>query len=478
MRRTHSLPRNTPESQGVSSVTITEFLEAVESELDSAHSVMVLRHGTVILEQWWAPYAADQAHMLFSLSKSFTSTAIGFAVHEGLLGLDDRVIDLLPDDAPAVPGVHLTALRVRHLLTMTTGHAAESLTSLGRDQDGNWAEHILRQPIEYEPGTHFVYNSGASYLLSAIIQRVTGSTLLAYLTPRLLDPLDIVGATWQTCPRGINTGGWGLSACTEDLAVFGQMLLQRGRWNDQQVVPPEWVDEATAYAVPNAQPGSNPDWSEGYGYQFWRCRNGAYRGDGAFGQFCIVMPEQDAVVVFTAGQLDMQAQLNLVWEKLLPAFGSEPLAEVSAPESGGRSRALAGPAGTSTADCDPRVSGVVWEFADGSTVQLKDNPAGWTLSLRLFDEDRSIDVGYASWTGCGTSEHLAATGAWVGPDLFEAKICYFDTPFILTASLDFGSEHVSFELSQNVAFDATALRKEVGRRRVPFRQGRHSVPVA
>ena len=156
-------------------------------------------------------------------------------------------------------------------------------------------------------------------MLSAIVQKATGKTVLDYLKPRLFEPLGIEHPTWETSPQGISTGGYGLSIRTEDIAKFGQLYLQKGKWHGKQLVPAAWVEAATARQTSN---GSNPksDWDQGYGYQFWRCRHGAYRGDGAFGQYCIVMPEQDAVIAITSGVKDMQAVLNLVWDKLLPAM--------------------------------------------------------------------------------------------------------------------------------------------------------------
>jgi CubicO group peptidase (beta-lactamase class C family) len=185
---------------------------------------------------------------------------------------------------------------------------------------------FLAHPVEHKPGTHFLYNSPGSYMLSAIVQKVTGRTVLDYLRPRLFDPLGIEEPEWLASPQGISTGGWGLLLRTEDVAKFGLLYLQRGKWNGQQILPESWVAQATARQVSN---GSDPtkDWDQGYGFQFWRCRHGAFRGDGAFGQFCIVLPKQDAVVAITADTKDMQAELNVVWEKLLPAFHDAPLPE-------------------------------------------------------------------------------------------------------------------------------------------------------
>src|SRR5262245_31342351 len=315
-----SLPRSSPEAQGVSSAAILSFIEAADKSIDSLHSFMSLRHSKVVAEGWWSPYDAQSPHVLFSLSKSFTSTAIGLAISEGKLSVDDEVLKFFPDDAPAEPGANLKAMRVRDLLRMNTGHETEP----PRPPDQSWKKAFLNHPVRFKPGTHFLYNTSATYMLAAIVEKTTGMSLLDYLRPRLFDPLGIENPTWEKSPEGITAGGYGLSVRTEDIARFGQLYLQKGKWRGKQLIPAAWVEEATSYQTSN---GSNPksDWDQGYGYQFWRCRNGAYRGDGAFGQFCVVLPEQDAVVAITSGVRELQAVLNLVWDKLLPGLKPGPL---------------------------------------------------------------------------------------------------------------------------------------------------------
>jgi CubicO group peptidase (beta-lactamase class C family) len=281
----------------------------------------------VVAEGYWAPSQANDPHILFSLSKSFTSTAIGMLVADGRLSVDDPVLQHFPDEAPTDPGESLRQMQVRHLLTMSTGHDVDA-TPRVRQGGPAWRRSFLALPVEHEPGTHFVYNSAATYMLSAIVQRLTGQRLVEFLGPRLFEPLGIDAPTWETSPEGIDAGGWGLSARTVDIARFGQLYLQHGTWRGQQLVPREWVAVATSFQVSNAASGTtNPDWQQGYGYQFWRCRHGAYRGDGAFGQFCLVLSEQETVLAITGGVADMQSVLNLVWQHLLPALGSEPLPE-------------------------------------------------------------------------------------------------------------------------------------------------------
>jgi CubicO group peptidase (beta-lactamase class C family) len=322
------LPRSTPEAQGVSPAAVLAFVEAADKQVDTMHSFMLVRHGHVIAEGWWKPEAADKPHVMHSLSKSFTSTAVGLAVAEGKLSIDDLVLKFFPEEAPAEPSAFLKAMRVRDLLTMSTGN--EKNATLGDSEP--WVKTFLAQPVPFKPGTHFLYNSPATHMLSAIVGKVTGQTVADYLKPRLFEPLGIEKYAWGTSPQGNTEGGWGLEVSTEDIAKFGQLYLQKGQWNGKQLVPAAWIAQATSKQVSN---GSDPekDWDQGYGFQFWRCRHGAYRGDGAHGQFCIVLPEQDAVVAITANTRDMQAELNIVWDKLLPAFQKDALPEDAAAQA-------------------------------------------------------------------------------------------------------------------------------------------------
>lgn len=314
------LPRSTPADQGVPARAICDFLDSLEHGGPELHSLMVLRHGHVLAEGWWHPYRRELPHELYSLSKSFTSTAVGFAVAEGRLGVDDLVLDHLGDLAPASPDPRLARMRVRHLLTMTTGHVGWTDDRVFGSKE--WARAFLALPLDAEPGTAFQYDTPATYVLSFILQRLTGERLLDYLRPRLLEPLGIDGATWEQSPEGVDTGGFGLSATTEDLACFGQLYLDDGVWQGRRVLPEGWVAEATRRHTDSHI--DTVDWAQGYGYQFWRCRpENVYRGDGAFGQFCVVMPDQDAVVVTTAGTPDLQGVLDRMWEHLVPALGGQ-----------------------------------------------------------------------------------------------------------------------------------------------------------
>jgi CubicO group peptidase (beta-lactamase class C family) len=319
-----ALPRSTPEAEGISSRAIVEFIEAADKNVDTLDSFMILRHGKVIAEGWWKPNAAAMPHVLNSVSKSFNSTAVGLAIQQKKLKLDDPVLKFFPADAPPNPSNRLKAMKVRDLLTMSGGHEVEP-KAVGGDPS---VRQFLAQPVVYDPGTHFLYNTMGSYVLSAIVTKVTGQTTLEYLKPRLFKPLSIESPRWDSSVEGNSLGGYGLYLQTEDMAKFGQLYLQNGKWNGKQLIPRKWVEEATSRQVSNDKEDHSkigPDWIEGYGFQFWRCRHNAYRADGAAGQFIVVMPDQDVVVAITADTGNMQGELDALWDHLLPAFRSKPL---------------------------------------------------------------------------------------------------------------------------------------------------------
>src|SRR6516164_2143159 len=255
------LPRSSPETQGISSQAIQDFVSAAD-RINTLHSFMLVRHGKVIAEGWWKPEAPDKPHVLHSLSKSFNSTAVGLAIAEGKLSLDDPVLKFFPGEAPVEPSENLKAMKVRDLLTMTCGHDTEAKSA----RNAPAVKDFLAQPVPHKPGTHFLYNTLGSYTLSAIVTKATGQTSLEFLKPRLFEPLGIENPEWPSSPEGNSLGGYGLMLCTEDIAKFGQLYLQKGKWNGKQLVPASWVEQATSKETSN---GSSPksDWDQGYGYQ-------------------------------------------------------------------------------------------------------------------------------------------------------------------------------------------------------------------
>ncbi len=469
-----SLPRSSPEAQGVSSSGVQAFVEAADRKIDSFHSFMLVRHGHVVAEGWWAPYSAGSRHSLFSLSKSFTSTAVGLAIAEGKLSVDDEILKFFPEDAPKNPSQHLKSMRVSDLLRMSTGHQVEPKRPRGEV----WTKVFLAQPVPHKPGTHFLYNTSATYMLSAIVQKVTGQTVLDYLRPRLFEPLGIENPTWDTSPQGISLGGYGLSVRTEDIAKLGQLYLQKGQWNGRPLVPAAWVDAATARQTSN---GSNPksDWDQGYGYQFWRCRHGAFRGDGAFGQYCIVLPEQDAVIAITSGVRDMQAVLNVVWDHLLPAIKSGPLPA----DDAARSRLEATLAhltlkpqqGSASPE---KLPSRTYTFPPNDrkietlALECKERGGPVTLVARIGGTEYRLPCGSGSWArgrlAFGPTlpdQPAAASGAWTAADTYEAKVSFSETPFTITLKLRFADDQLTLDSRSNVGFGPNAQRQLIGKPR-------------
>ena len=478
------LPRSTPEAEGVSSAGILAFLDAVGRNQHELHSFMMVRHGRVVAEGWWAPYRPEFVHTMYSMSKSFTSTAVGFAVAEGRLRVTDRVVSFFPNDRPAQVGEHLAALRVKDLLTMSVGQSKEATWAMVKEE--NWVKAFLAWPIEKPPGSVFQYNSSATYMLSAIVQQLTGEKIIDYLKPRLFEPLGIAGATWETCPRGINTGGWGLSIQTEALAKFGQLYLQKGAWHGRRIQPAAWVEEATTFKIQQpvsakpSRPNEQNDWLQGYGYQFWRCQHNAFRGDGAFGQFTIVMPDQDAVIAITGESSNMQGELDLVWEHLLPAMKGKTLP----PDRPAQARlqqtlsslALPMPAGGVSSSGEAiasRVSGKTFKLEANDlglqSASFAFQPGTCILTLRDVHGEYPITCGIGRWQrgetalpgtppriisgGApkrGTPSKIAASGVWRDKDTFELMLRYYETPHHDTVTCRFDGANVNITFLSSI----------------------------
>lgn len=323
-----NLQHCTPESLGVPSGAVLDMLDELYRYGIEMHSFMLLRHGKVCAQGSWAPYNPETPHIMFSFSKSLTSTAVGFAVQEGIVSLDERIIDIFPEKSPENPSENLQKCQVRHLLMMGCGHETEIEWASGGNAD--WITTFLHHPFVYEPGTHFMYNTAGTNLLSAIIAKKTGLTLTQFLKPRLFEPLGMGDIKCQAMPDGTEMGGAGMWITIEDMAKFVQFVADKGRWDGRQILDSGWFDMATAKQIENAGAGwgGDPDWQQGYCFQFWRCApEGVFRGDGAYGQYGIVMTKQDAVLVIHSASMRLQAVLTAVWEKLLPKMAGAPLPE-------------------------------------------------------------------------------------------------------------------------------------------------------
>jgi len=360
---------------------------------------------------------------------------------------------------------------------MSTGHHAEAPSGTTEP----WTRSFLAQPVAHKPGTFFLYNTPGSYMLSAMVQQAVGTTVLEYLRPRLFEPLGIEGPVWTSSPQGVTIGGYGLNIRTEDIARFGQLYLQKGQWKGRRLLRSAWVETATSRQASN---GSKPesDWEQGYGYQFWRCRHGAYRGDGAFGQFCIVMPEQDAVVAITSGVKDMQAVLNLVWDRLLPALQPARLrADGASQEKLKRTlaRLTLRPQGSASSVSSPvaaRVSGRTYVFpANDQKLEAMalefggaNDASEMTLVARFGGVEQRVACGRGEWRkgrlayGAFPEQAVALSGAWTADDTYAVKIAFHETPFALTLGLRFSGDELTYDSEYNVAFGPTKQAPLVG----------------
>ncbi|MBN8888252.1 MAG: serine hydrolase [Rudaea sp.] len=482
-----------PEALGVDSAAVRVFLDAVAASTYEVHSLIVARQGRIAARGWWAPYRAEAPQLLYSLSKSFTSTAVGFAVAAGKLKLSDKAVDFFPGQAPKPIGEHLGALRVEHLLTMSVGQANDATPAVTREQD--WVRSFLALPIEFQPGSVFLYNSAATYMLSAIVQKTIGEKLVDYLRPRFFDPLELPPMRWAECPRGINTGGWGLSATTETLSKFGQFYLQKGKWKGRQLLPAAWIEQATSFKI-QQPPGSgqdlaqlkrDSDWHQGYGYQFWRCRHNAYRGDGAFGQYCIVLPELDAVIALTGRTLDMQGLLNLVWDHLLPGLHAGALrADAAAADKLGAqlsALSLKLPEGARTSPRQmQRADYVVETNALGvERLGLAFDADSCRIEFGIGARTHVVTCGLGRWRDGETElpgtppefteligsyvspkvpAKLAAAGAWKDADTLQMQWRYYETPHFDTVTLKFSGDKVEVAFLNSLTQMAAAVHPE------------------
>lgn len=453
------LPKSTPESVGISSRNLLSFAEALQ-KLDSLHSFMLIRHGREVASAWWTPYNPDTPHLLFSLSKSFTSSAIGIARREGLLELDDKVPSFFPDKLPENMDERYNRMTIRHLLTMSSGHATCSSEYFTKEENADWIKDFFRSPLSYEPGERFVYNSGATYMLSAVIHKVTGQNLTEYLRPRLLDPLGIGERVWEQCPLGIDFGGWGYSLTTGEIARFGQLLLNNGWLNGKELIPADYLKLATSRQIDNSM-NDQPDWKVGYGFQFWCCRNNAFRGDGAFGQYALVMPQQDAVLAVTSGLKNMQQVLDIVWEYLLPSFSSAPLpldpegntmlqdyiGKLAMPQLHGPGRELPNTR-YRMPDNPQKISKIEIASNEDLCKLTFHTPSGPETISAGFSErvENEITLNFCS------PRPVSATAAWLGDKELLIRANWYSTPFEAEYKLVFDGDKVTLSRRRNLLF--------------------------
>lgn len=457
------LPRTTPRAAGVDPDGIRDVVRAAAARRLELHSLMVVRRGQVVAEGWWEPYGPDDIALVYSLSKAFTTTAVGIAVGEGLIDVDAGVADGLGDRVPRTAADWVHRARVRDLLAMASGHEddpAQAMLEVVR-AGGDPLRAFLELPAQHAPGEVFTYNQGCTLVLAEMLGRVTGQRLVDWLRPRLFDPLGIGPVAWTPMPgvsgptgSGIEQGYTGIHVTTEAIACLGELWRREGLWGQRRILPADYVAQATSVQIDNrGRMNEAPDWQQGYGFQLWNARHG-YRGDGAFGQFALVLPEQEAVVALTAQTVLMQDELDLVWEHLLPAFG-----DVPQPADGPDADREA------DTDLDALLAGLALEppaggFEPGAglldvthpvttpsallerveSVRLERDGDGLTMTWHADGADHRAPVGLGRWPRgelpCPWSMRPAvAAAARADTDSVTVRVVYVQSPHSLTVTL-------------------------------------------
>ncbi|WP_248928049.1 serine hydrolase domain-containing protein [Paenibacillus hamazuiensis] len=466
------IKKDIPENHGLSSQAVLDFFAHIEHLGLKVGSFMLLQNGKATARFCRKPYREDGVQLLFSLSKSFTSIAAGIARDSGLLDLNDKVISFFPDKLPERISDNLEKMTVHHLLSMNTGHHENIYGAVAKEED--WVKAFLSLDVRREPGSFYLYNTHATYMVSAIIERVAGQSLVDFLMPRLFEPLGIPRPSWETCPKGTIAGGMGLSLATESIAKFGQMLLDKGMYDGRRIVSESYIELATRKQSDNRSTAAGrPDWGQGYGYQFHMCRRGAFRGDGAFGQLCFVAPREKIVIAATSSFTDMkplQTLLDLIYEHILdkldkhssmlpdehaeleqrissmmsPVAEAQPLPE-NTPNLDGHLYAIGkNPHQLSTIRFSMRGERLEVEFGYENETGRKVLPFHLTQPERaedVFVKDLSLHrqevVTYSSWPDCST---------------LKLTLVYIETPYVVAYTFKFSGPVLQLEFYQNVSF--------------------------
>ena len=379
--QTNELPRSTPEEQGVPSKALVALFDSLHAlPLTDMHAVMVMRHGKVIGEMYPKPYAPEYRHTMYSCSKTFVGIAVGLAIEDNRLRLDDRIAAIFPELLPDSVSKDLADMTVRHLLTMASGVKPDwNMRSRGKE----WIRTFLSKPVK-EPGTQYAYDSMVSYMLAAVVQKVTGKKLTEYLQERVFTPMNVTEWAWEESPEGVNTGGWGVHIQPESLAKFGQLILNEGSWEGKQLVPAEWIREM---CKKHRETGR-----EVYGYHIWHCggHDGAVRADGALGQYVISVLDKDMVVVMTEATLgNGRDQRRLIWDVLLPHIQDEPLPA----NKKDYQKLLKKQEGYKLAEVKGKASSAFASNWENKTIELGKNTFGWkSLKLNFGKKEVTMTV--------------------------------------------------------------------------------------
>ncbi|KUP21480.1 serine hydrolase [Paenibacillus sp. DMB5] len=454
---------------------LTEFFSRIQQSGLAVNTFMLLQDGAVTAEFARAPYRVGQPQLLYSLSKSVTSIAAGIAIDEGLLKLTDTVISFFPHKLPDTISANLARMTVHHLLSMNAGHGDNIYGAVAQNKD--WVQAFLAQEVTHEPGSHYVYSTHCTYMLSAIIEQVAGEKLVDFLMPRLFEPLGIPRPVWETCPLGITAGGMGLSLSTESIAKLGQMLLNKGEYAGKRIVSERYLALAASEQSdnrPSAKPG-RIDSAQGYGYQFHLCRRGCFRGDGSFGQLLLVAPRESIVIAATAafpGMQQLQTLLDLIFEQLFDRL-DQPETHNSL-ELNANDRFIFSqthpamlPSSTLPPESRPGLKPAVYRLAD--------NPHGLkAIGLDMREEQLMLQMVYGDardgvlpfyfgqtlstqgvfWKDLALHQQEVITiAAWQDRDILVLTLIYPETPYIVTYIMEFRPAAIQLTFQMNVSLN-------------------------
>lgn len=449
--------------------SLLDFFDQIGRHELELNTFMLLQDGTVAAEFWREPYRRNCPQLLYSLSKSFTSIAVGIAWDRGLLNLEDKVISFFPDKLPENVSPNLEKMTIHHLLSMNAGHEDNIYAEVVKERD--WVKAYLSMDVKHEPGTHYRYSTHSTYMLSAILERVTGQSLVDFLMPVLFGPLGIGRPVWETCPVGIAAGGMGLSIPTEGIARFGQMLLSKGVYDGQRIVSERYIELATTEQSDNRAAASpnRMDSAQGYGYQFHLCRKGAYRGDGSFGQLCFVAPKEKIVIAATSSFPSMQplhTLLDLIYEYVFDRSPEDPsrlhqqLAVLSTSSL---------PAFLPVPGNAPDLHKRCYTLEDNPLAlkKIRFNQATDKLELLLIDDNGSEQMLPFSFTqrASATSlfvkdlalhtQEVVTFAAWTAADSLRLTLYFIETPYVVSFTIRFMDKTIDFRFQINVSLTLT-----------------------
>lgn len=458
---------DSPEFHGVPSSALLNFINALD-KLEFLHGITIFRHGEAILQASWKPYSPDIPHHLFSLSKSFVSCAIGFALQDGRLSFTDTLGALFPEYA-TLPTVseETKSITVKDLLTMRSGqgecHLGQFIVFPSKEGK-TFAQQYMEVPLKWKPGEMFNYNSGNTYMLSAIIQKLYGMNVVEFLYPRLFEPLGIEKPYWQQSPEGVKYGGWGLFLTLEDISKFTKLISEGGVWEGKQILPADYLKEATSFHSDNSF-NNNRDWENGYGYQFWRCSHeGAFRGDGACGQYALVIPDYDMAIATQAGLPMMGKILIEIWDNLLPSIKTDkPIIPVPADQQALAEKLasleLPKPQGGFRAGVQNGKFLLEKNTIGFDSVECQFQAAGGELILTRGEKSFTLPFGYGKWL-CGDAPQIyndlggkvALAGAWENESTLLLNMAFLNEPTFAKYRLEFNGDSITINRNFHLWF--------------------------